>query len=1319
MGTRSGWARTIMAALGLMSASMQTGCASEKTVDPALATRSQAAVAQVRVLVPAGSDLSTAPPTTTAFMNLKDRSSIRSTSNVALPLTNLGTAGTQVGLTVTSGSITSGAPVLLRSGTIVQGNVTSAGTVTSQSNVTVTGQITQNATIPPPAEFVWDVPLAGNPGNPKTVNPDAVLTLAPGAYGKLTVYSRGRVNLSSGVYAFSDMQVEPDAKLRFDINPANGPVALYVDKVTWMRGTLETTNATHPTSKSVLFVYRGTTVLRFERTANMAVVAPAARVEFGTGGTIYQGSVFAQGLVLDPDVRLTYLPFSYWDWVLPAKPLPGCVMPAGIGKYMAAFGYQNGRGIPLTTPHGPRNRFVPASARGLFPPTTLASGLHEQAVWVDMPATGVTWELMGHTATADLNSPACELPEQEGPVAEGPGPAGASLPSRSLPHAPSFNLAPNAANRIGPGTFVDPTTPEAGWGTTPVPPEVPLTPTAPIAIPNGLVVTPPPPPPRKVRVHVTMNPQNDPPPERIIVKVESRGPSQTFPTEVVVEESAGCACCPILCLPGIECCASPINLTYEKEFDLPADQAGQVDLWILEQNGASDTEADLIAVRVGLNGAVHIEAESGPTENNVFGSMSSIQNSMAVNTGFDQTVQFIDYASNEVFITVTDLTPPPTPLPTGDTLVCVDWTGYFVDATVASQTLREVFTGETVDAMQPRLRAHDAAYAKFQLRARGAYATFATLGFLDVDGCTTVPSVALTYQEGVPRGSAGGVVLQVTLEGDLEQPTPQGPVNFDITDPDGTRPVTEFGFNEFDQGTAAFTLQDGLRVPPARIDVAGTQFDHKTTVAATISRGLQEMERSGTFMPPAPDPQPYPENNIPQIGVYAVKVDEGSTTTGDRDHLCQHVPSSAASGLDLLVGPGHFPCDVAGTPRACTQTCTTNDGCAQLGLGVCSNHICSLPSTATECRKSCVQDGDCPGGQHCADGNDHDLGCSGGGACFCAYPGQGTFKYVTAHELGHVVQQAFLGGRTSEGYLFDCPESDDPNVPPPDCALLGRLDGGRLIDPAGMDPLCGCQHVPGTNSRHCLQSVERTHMAQTEGYGQYFAAKVWNGTPGTQCLFNYYKEFLETTDSPCRGAACRPFAAPLGDTRQFHVNEVPIPFDCNAPRKWRNAHGCGVDPLNPTAMPNTFAQGVGTEYDWMTFLRGLEQGGIAFHDMMSIYNHACHPENQQFDAGGTALPICAAGQSPDTGCYAPTLLCGDWIGYLDDDGNPVRDLPTYWLDRLAAYDPVENPAWPGAPVFDRGGFLDGARRKWGELDPRTVGVDVAGDAHGVSEDVTP
>ena len=114
---------------------------------------------------------------------------------------------------------------------------------------------------------------------------------------------------------------------------------------------------------------------------------------------------------------------------------------------------------------------------------------------------------------------------------------------------------------------------------------------------------------------------------------------------------------------------------------------------------------------------------------------------------------------------------------------------------------------------------------------------------------------------------------------------------------------------------------------------------------------------------------------------------------------------------------------------------------------------------------------------------------------------------------------------------------------------------------------------------------------------------------------------------------------------------------------------------------------------------------------MSIYNHACHPENQQFNAGGTPLPLCAAGQTPvQNACYAPTARCGDDVGF-----GISRPLSTYWLDRTIDPPPVS----AADRRLDRGGFLSGARRKWGELSPEATEVRDLGDTHGVSENVTP
>ena len=132
-----------------------------------------------------------------------------------------------------------------------------------------------------------------------------------------------------------------------------------------------------------------------------------------------------------------------------------------------------------------------------------------------------------------------------------------------------------------------------------------------------------------------------------------------------------------------------------------------------------------------------------------------------------------------------------------------------------------------------------------------------------------------------------------------------------------------------------------------------------------------------------------------------------------------------------------------------------------------------------------------------------------------------------------------------------------------------------------------------------------------------------------------------------------------------------------------------------------------------TFLRGVERAGVPFQDIMSVYNHACHPENRHFYPDGTSLPQCQGTQSPADGCYAPTLRCGDNPGYQYQNGNPVRPRPIYWLDRAASF------PGPIPPQYDRGGFLDGARRKWGEGDLRTTAVEALGFDHGVDENVAP
>src|SRR5690606_27314988 len=175
-----------------------------------------------------------------------------------------------------------------------------------------------------------------------------------------------------------------------------------------------------------------------------------------------------------------------------------------------------------------------------------------------------------------------------------------------------------------------------------------------------------------------------------------------------------------------------------------------------------------------------------------------------------------DYASNEYLFSVV-LEDRPAP-PQQTTLVCADWTAYFVDTAIPGTGLEEGYPGEHfAPAFAPgpmpeeyqRLRSHDAAFASFTLQVRGAFASFATSGHLDADGCVEVPSTALIYDEAAQPGSPnGGVALHMQMTSRFVRETSAGDVEFQVSGP--VIALTTFGFNGFENGPHPFAVVDGL-----------------------------------------------------------------------------------------------------------------------------------------------------------------------------------------------------------------------------------------------------------------------------------------------------------------------------------------------------------------------------------------------------------------------------------------------------------------------------------------------------------------------------
>ncbi|MGH7272319.1 MAG: hypothetical protein ACREJ3_17970, partial [Polyangiaceae bacterium] len=135
-------------------------------------------------------------------------------------------------------------------------------------------------------------------------------------------------------------------------------------------------------------------------------------------------------------------------------------------------------------------------------------------------------------------------------------------------------------------------------------------------------------------------------------------------------------------------------------------------------------------------------------------------------------------------------------------------------------------------------------------------------------------------------------------------------------------------------------------------------------------------------------------------------------------------------------------------------------------------------------------------------------------------PPDSYWKYVVAHETGHMVQAHAIKSF-----------SGSYQIPPPAPAL------------------CQCKQVGTSNQLHCLQSVDDNATAQKEGFAQFFSARVWNDPASPSCTFVDYKDFLRPDSVPCpAGRTCieGPVATmpdggiPVTIPAGFHAEAPPI-----------------------------------------------------------------------------------------------------------------------------------------------------------------------------------
>ena len=161
------------------------------------------------------------------------------------------------------------------------------------------------------------------------------------------------------------------------------------------------------------------------------------------------------------------------------------------------------------------------------------------------------------------------------------------------------------------------------------------------------------------------------------------------------------------------------------------------------------------------------------------------------------------------------------------------------------------------------------------------------------------------------------------------------------------------------------------------------------------------------------------------------------------------------------------------------------------------------------------------------------------------------WKNVIAHEIGHSI------------------ERDGAGLPP------------TRYDHAVSEARCTCAHVQEADQRlHCLQSREYAADAMSEGFGHFYAAKLFNSPTDADCYMGYYKDAYGKVFSPIFG--------PL-----YPILPPPVTISCRNAARWR-VNECN----DPYAVAPT-----GTELDWLTFLWNIHAPTLYGGKLTSMANY--------------------------------------------------------------------------------------------------------------------
>jgi hypothetical protein len=238
---------------------------------------------------------------------LADRVKVKNQNGTFAPSVNAGSVQTNIGADAQVGDVWSRAAVELRDRCKATGNVRTRSTLKLDANASVTGLVTQNGTLLQIPTLSLTVTFPGTNQGDKTVAPGGTLTLAPGAFGNVTVNAGATLFLSTGTYFFNNLDIEPNAKI--SCTSGSGQIVVNVKVGLIFRGSIVEKTGGRP--KFFLGVF-GTSAVSLEGPFTgtfMALTAPLTLATL-TSPAVHTGAFYARDITVNPDNTITYFPFS-------------------------------------------------------------------------------------------------------------------------------------------------------------------------------------------------------------------------------------------------------------------------------------------------------------------------------------------------------------------------------------------------------------------------------------------------------------------------------------------------------------------------------------------------------------------------------------------------------------------------------------------------------------------------------------------------------------------------------------------------------------------------------------------------------------------------------------------------------------------------------------------------------------------------------------------------------------------------------------------------------------------------------------------------